>query len=86
MRLTIDLPPALEHWVGQRLADGGYSDLSDYLRDLVRRDRNGADLGDLDEDGEMRALVEEGLSSGVCDEQPEAVVRRIIAENTASSG
>ncbi len=32
----------------------------------------------------VRALVEEGLASGICEEEPEAVIERIIAERRAS--
>ena len=31
----------------------------------------------------IRALIEEGLASGICEEQPEAVIERIITERRA---
>lgn len=38
--LTIDLPDALEHWVASRVTQGGYIDAGEYVRDLIRRDRD----------------------------------------------
>ena len=31
----------------------------------------------------IRALLEEGLASGICEEEPEAVIERIISERKA---
>ena len=31
----------------------------------------------------VRALIEEGLASGICEEEPEAVIERIITERRA---
>jgi hypothetical protein len=31
----------------------------------------------------IRALLEEGLASGICEEEPEAIIERIIAERHA---
>lgn len=84
--LTVDLPPTLQHWVDMRLEDGGFSDAGEYLRDLIRRDRDKMDPADTDEDAEMRALVEEGLMSGECDDEPEEVLRRVIAGMPAAHG
>lgn len=72
--LTISIPPALQDWVDTRLAEGGYVDAGDYLRDLVRRDQQ---VGE--EDRWVRALVDEGLASGVVDAEPEDVLKEIMA-------
>ncbi len=82
MPLTVAMPPALQEWVDARLAQGRYSDAGDYLRDLVRRDRESA------EDGRdwLRALVTEGYASGVIDAEPEQVIEDIIAAHPAQGG
>jgi antitoxin ParD1/3/4 len=37
--LTVSLPDHLSEWVDERLKDGRYSTASDYVRELIRRDR-----------------------------------------------
>ena len=44
------------------------------MREAVLRD---------EETMRIQALVEEGLASGVCEDEPEAVIERIIAERRA---
>jgi antitoxin ParD1/3/4 len=74
--LTVSMPPALQSWVDTRLAEGGYADASDYLRDLVRRDQEaGMDRRWL------KARVEEGLASGVLDHDPRQIIDEMIAED-----
>ena len=73
--LSIQLPPNLQRWVELRVSVGRYADAEDYLRDLVRRDQEA-----LEEDvRRVRALVEEGLASGVVDREPEDILADIIA-------
>jgi antitoxin ParD1/3/4 len=45
------------------------------MRDLVRRDQEAA----MAETEMLRALIAEGLASGVVDEEPEDVIEKIIA-------
>ena len=81
-QLSISMPPALQNWVDARLAEGGYVDAADYLRDLVRRDQDdhAADIR------RVRALIEEGLGSGIIDREPEEVLNEIIAGIPSSHG
>ena len=73
--LSIQLPPNLQRWVDSRVSAGRYADAAEYLRDLVRRDQEA-----LEEDiWRVRALVEEGIASGVIDREPEEVLAEIIA-------
>lgn len=59
-RLDVALPTALGEWV-ERQADGTtYSDAGDYVRDLIRRDRERT--GRI---AEMQRLVTDGLQSGI---------------------
>ncbi len=84
--LTISMLPALQSWVNARLAEGGYADAAEYLRDLVRRDRDRFDYESEEEVARVRALVEEGLASGIVDEEPDAVLARIIARVEPADG
>ena len=74
-QLTVLLPPVLNDWIDARLAQGEYADAADYLRDLVRRDREGADRRWL------KAMIDEGLASGVVDRDIDAVLDEIIDED-----
>jgi antitoxin ParD1/3/4 len=72
---TVSMPPALQAWVDARIAEGAYADAADYLRDLVRRDQEHVDRHWL------KAMIDEGLKSGVLDQDAEEVLDEIIAED-----
>lgn len=61
--MTVSLPDPMKEWIEARIRDGEYASASDYVRDLVRRDkaRRGQDLT-LDE---LRLLVAESKASGI---------------------
>ena len=70
-QMNISIPGKLKSWAEARVAEGDYSSTSDYMRDLVRRDR--------DVEERRRALlaaIEEGLASGETD----ATIEDIIAD------
>lgn len=73
--LSIQLPPGLQRWVDLRVSAGRYADAGEYVRDLMRRDQEALD----DDVRRVRALVEEGLASGIVDREPEDVLEDIIA-------
>jgi antitoxin ParD1/3/4 len=76
-QLTVDMPPALDQWVSAKIAEGRYADAADYLRDLVRRDQeHGAD-----ERAWLRAQIQEGLDSGILDQDPRDIIDELIAED-----
>lgn len=75
------LPPDLEQWIETRIAEGQFFDAGDYLRDLIRRDRAQT------EDTEwVRAMIDEGLASGIVDKEPEDVIEEIIARFPPENG
>lgn len=57
---TIAFTDRLNDWVLSRIEAGDYADDSEYIRDLIRRDRE--QHGNLTA---LRAAIEEGLNSGV---------------------
>jgi len=65
-QLNVTLPPQLKQWVDARVAEGRFSSASDYVRDLLRRDQDAA----LSETEWLRGLIQEGLASGVSDQDP----------------
>jgi antitoxin ParD1/3/4 len=56
--LSVDLPETLRGYVNERVACGEYADEGDYLRDLIRRDREAHAAR------RLRELIQEGLDSG----------------------
>ena len=57
--MNISLPPPMKSWAESRAKDGRYSNTSDYVRDLIRKDqeREGAIA-------EIQSLIDDGLESG----------------------
>jgi len=41
--MNISVPDSMREWVQQRIDTGQYASVSDYVRDLIRRDRAQAD-------------------------------------------
>ena len=68
--MNISLPDPMKDWVEAQARTGRYSNASDYVRDLIRRDQERA--GKL---SELQALIDEGLGSGVSDRTPDDIRR-----------
>lgn len=54
--MNVSLPDELKDYVDSQVRDGGFGSTSEYVRDLIRRDRAR---------GELRAAILEGLASPV---------------------
>lgn len=75
--MNISLPDAMKDWVERQSDDGRYSNSSDYVRDLIRRDQER-----VRKIAAMNALVAEAYASGVSEQtMPEmlAEARRMAA-------
>ena len=57
--MNVSLPDAMKDWVEGRAETGRYSNSSDYVRDLIRRDQERAERI-----AHVQRLVDEGLESG----------------------
>jgi len=66
--MNISLPDAMKNWVEQQAKSGRYSNASDYVRDLIRRDQDQAA-----KIAQMQALITEGLQSGPGDRSMDAL-------------
>ena len=60
--MTVSLPEPMKEWVEAQIRSGDYASASDYVRDLVRRDR--ARRGGEMTLGELRRLVADSKASG----------------------
>ncbi|MDN5754075.1 MAG: type II toxin-antitoxin system ParD family antitoxin [Nitrosospira sp.] len=57
--MNVSLPQPMKKWVEEQAQSGRYSNASDYVRDLIRRDQDRAA-----KIAHMQDLVTEGLNSG----------------------
>jgi antitoxin ParD1/3/4 len=57
--MNISLPDPMKNWVEDQARSGRYANSSDYVRDLIRRDR-----ARLEAIAELQAAVDAGLASG----------------------
>lgn len=60
-RLTISMPEQMNEWVEAQIAAGRYGNVSEYFRDLVRRDQERREAAI----AELRTLLERAEVSGV---------------------
>jgi antitoxin ParD1/3/4 len=67
--MSIALPDELRAYIEQRVRSGEYGNTSEYMRDLIRRDR------EEQAKKRLRDLIEEGLRSGA----PRALTARRAA-------
>jgi len=60
--MNVSLPDQMKQWVETQAETGRYSNASDYVRDLIRRDQERARAF-----AEIQTLVDEGEASGESD-------------------
>jgi antitoxin ParD1/3/4 len=61
--MNISLPDPMKNWVEEQSRTGRYANSSDYVRDLIRRDRARSEAI-----AELQAAINTGLASGLVDE------------------
>lgn len=57
--MNVSLPDPMKSWVEERTRDGSYSNASDYVRHLIRRDQERARAI-----AQLQAAITEGIESG----------------------
>jgi antitoxin ParD1/3/4 len=75
--MNVSLPDQMKFWVEAQAHTGRYSNASDYVRDLIRRDQE-----QTVKIAEIQRLVSEGLESGISDQSMAAILNssRVQAE------
>ena len=71
---NVSLPSQMRNWVEQCARSGHYANASDYVRDLIRRDK--------ERDGafeQIQRMITEGMASGVSDKTVDDVWQRVKA-------
>jgi antitoxin ParD1/3/4 len=71
--MNISLPDPMKAWVEAQTGDGRYSNASDFIRDLIRREQERRD-----EIANMQRLVDEGRASDISDESMEDIRARAL--------
>jgi antitoxin ParD1/3/4 len=66
--MNVSLPDPMKAWVEAQARTGRYSNASDYVRDLIRRDQERAA-----KIAHMQRLLTEGLESGIGTESMEEI-------------
>ena len=69
--MNVSLPDPMKEWVESQTRTGRYSNASDYVRDLIRRDQELKD-----KIAHMQALVDEALKSGLSEKSMEEILQR----------
>ena len=73
--MNISLPDPMKHWVEGQAETGRYSNASDYVRDLIRRDQERqANIT------HMQHLVDEARASGIAEESMEEMRARLAKQ------
>jgi antitoxin ParD1/3/4 len=72
--MNVSLPDPMKEWVEQQARTGRYSNASDYVRDLIRKDQDRTA-----KIAAMQQLVTEGLESGVAGESVAEIRERARA-------
>ena len=67
--MNVSLPDAMKAWVEGRAGTGLYSNASDYVRDLIRRDQERAQ-----KIAALQRLIQEGEESGVSPNSAEDIL------------
>jgi antitoxin ParD1/3/4 len=80
--MNVSLPDPMKDWVEAQARTGRYSNASDYVRDLIRRDQER-----LRAVSEIQRLVDEGLASGVAEKfDLDAFLTRKREEHASRAG
>lgn len=80
--LSISLPTELQQYVESRVSAEGFAGPADFVRDLVQRDQ-AAYQADVHR---VRALVQEGIDSGIVDADVDNILDEIIADTRTKNG
>lgn len=70
--MNVSLPEDMKTWVESRAGTGRYSNSSDYVRDLIRKDRQRAEFFDY-----IQKAVDDGIVSGFSEYSREETERRL---------
>jgi antitoxin ParD1/3/4 len=68
--MNVSLPDPMKDWVEAQAETGRYSNASDYVRDLIRKDQERAD-----KIANLQKLITEGIESGISDQSMDDILK-----------
>ena len=78
VRKTITLTDQQDKWIKAQIANGDYTNDSEYFRDLIRRDQ--------EKFRALRAAIDDGLASGPSDQTVDEIWARAEARHNEKNG
>lgn len=79
--MNVSLPDPMKDWVEAQAKTGRYSNASDYVRDLIRRDQ-----ARTDKVAEMQRFVDDGIKSGAGSRSKDELFAAAIARAAMTHG
>ena len=79
--MNVSLPDPMKDWVEAQARTGRYSNASDYVRDLIRRDQTRSDRI-----AAMQRFVDDGLKSGVGSRSKDELFAAAVARAETTHG
>jgi len=79
--MNVSLPDPMKDWVEAQARTGRYSNASDYVRDLIRRDQTRSD-----KIAAMQRFVDDGLKSGVGSRSKDELFAEAVARTETARG
>lgn len=79
--MNVSLPDPMKDWVEAQARTGRYSNASDYVRDLIRRDQTRSD-----KIAAMQRFVDDGLKSGVGSRSKDELFAAAVARTETARG
>lgn len=74
-KMTISMPDAMSAYIASRVESGQYGNVSEYFRDLVRREQQRQAAAE-----ELRRLLEEAENSGISKRKIPEIMRKVEAD------
>ncbi len=68
--MNVSLPDPMKAWVEAQVQGGQYGNVSDYVRDLIRRDQQSRE-----QTKTLQAAITKGLDSGISDRSMQDIVK-----------
>lgn len=65
-QMNVSIPEPMKDWCEAQVKGGRYSTVSDYVRDLIRRDQDSNRQS-------LQTLIDEGIASGLSDDDLEGI-------------
>ncbi len=78
--MNVSLPEEMKAWAEAQTADGRYANVSDYVRDLIRRDREYRE-----EVEALRAAIKVGRDSGISSRTLDDIWEEVKARHVADA-